>query len=186
MKTIDKDAYFNHGVDMVNRRVFLDGDIDEASVRVAIRGLYLMETNADDEPIEMFINSFGGSVYGAMAIFDIMNTIKCPIHTFAYGKCMSAAPLLLANGTAGFRWVSPNVSFMYHDWSDEISGTAANIKADVKHVEELDGRWTRELAARTGETYRFWKAKSNKNHDFYFWADEAIEWGLADHIWIER
>lgn len=179
------DAYFEFGIDIFNRRVFLHADLDSESVGAAVKGLYLMETNSD-EKIEIFISSLGGDIYEALALYDIMNTIKCPIHTFAYGKCMSAAPLLLAAGLPGERWVSPNVAFMYHDWSTHLSGTGTHIKEDVKHTDELDEKWTRALVEHTNQTYKFWRGKSSRPHDFYFWADEAIEWGLADHIWVER
>jgi ATP-dependent Clp protease protease subunit len=184
---IDKDwvdAYFNHGIDVANRRVFL-GDIDHESVDAAIKGMYLMET-ADKYPIELFISSYGGTIYDALALYDIMQTIKCPIHTFAYGKCMSAAPLLLAAGEHGHRWVAAHASFMHHDWADEIEGRGEFIKAGVKHSEKLGRQWTELLAEISNKTFKWWDDRSKRSGDFYFTADEAIEWGLADSIWSER
>lgn len=94
------EAYFEHGVDVANRRVFIE-EINEETIVAAVKGLYLMETMDENAPCEMFISSYGGSIYDALALYDIMNTLKCPIHTFAYGKCMSSAVLLLAAGEPG-------------------------------------------------------------------------------------
>lgn len=184
----DKDwveAYFENGVDVTNRRVFI-GDIDSVSVDFAIKGLYLMETESSTKPCEMFISSYGGTIYDALALYDIMNTLSCPIYTFAYGKCMSAAPLLLAAGTEGHRWVAPHVSFMHHDWSDEIFGKGSELEAAVKHNEILGKMWTNLLSKHSSKNFRWWNSRAKKPADFYFSAEEALEWGIADHIWVQK
>ncbi len=179
------EAYFDNGVDVTNRRVFI-GDIEAETVDFAIKGLYLMETESTTSPCEMFISSYGGTMYDALALYDIMMTLKCPIHTFAYGKCMSAAPLLLAAGAAGHRWVAPHVAFMHHDWSDEIEGTSSQIEAAVKHNEVIGKMWTTLLAKHSNKDFRWWQTRAKKPADFYFSADEALEWGIADQAWIEK
>ncbi len=188
MPKIDREwveAYFEHGVDVQNRRVFIS-DISEDSVIATIKGLYLMETMNNSQPCEMFISSYGGSMHEALALYDIMQTMRCPIHTFAFGKCMSAAPLLLAAGDKGHRWVAPNVSLMTHDWGAEIEGTGANIKATVGHYDDIGEKWNRLLASHSTEKYAHWSRLSRKPADHYFKADDAIKWGLADQIWVEK
>lgn len=187
-KKFDKEeyeAYFDHGVDVTNRRIFL-GDIDHESIGAAVKGMYLMETNSRTEPIELFISSYGGEVYDAIALYDIIGTIKCPIHTFAYGKCMSAAPLLLACGEPGHRWVAQHTFFMHHDGSDEIEGKTSALRSTMKHLEQLDKAWTTLLAKYSNKTFKWWDDRSKRSGDFYFSADDAIEWGLADAVWSER
>lgn len=178
-------AYFEHGIDIVNRRVFIR-DIEEETIDAAIKGLYLMETEDKEKPCELFISSFGGSVYEALALYDIINTLRCPVHTFAYGKCMSAAPLLLAAGEPGHRWVAPNVSFMHHQWSDELCGKGDAIKADLKHNEKLEATWLSLITKHSSKTLNFWKTRAKLAADFYFGSDEAIEWGIADQMWVEK
>lgn len=189
MAKIDKDwveAYFDQGVDVTNRRVFLDQDIDAESISPVVKGLYLMETISRDEPIEMFISSYGGCVYEALALYDIMNTIKCPIRTFAYGKCMSAAPLLLAAGETGHRWVAPHAAFMHHDWGASMEGKAQELQILVKHYEDIGQQWTKLLAQHSNKDHRWWNHRAKKPADFYFTAEEALEWGLADSMWVEK
>lgn len=178
-------AYFERGVDIFNRRVFI-GDIDHETVDSAIKGMYLMETQDSDAPIELFISSYGGMIYDSLALHDIILTLKCPVHTFAYGKCMSAAPLLLAAGEPGHRWVAPHTFFMHHDGADSLEGKTTSMKADLKHNEILDKVWTELLSGYSSKTFKWWDDRSKRSGDFYFSADEAIEWGLADSIWSER
>ena len=179
------EAYFDNGIDVVNRRVFL-GDIDATSIDYAIKGMYLMVTESDSEPIELFISSYGGTIYDALALYDIIQTIKCPIHTFAYGKCMSAAPLLLAAGEPGHRWVAAHASFMHHDWADEMEGKGEYLKAGLKHSEKLGEQWTTLLANISNKNFKWWNDRAKRSGDFYFSAEEAIDWGLADAVWSER
>ncbi len=180
------ESYFEHGIDVPNRRVFLDSDIDGDSIGAAVRGLYLMETESASEPVEIFISSYGGEIYEALGIYDIIRTIKCPVHTFAYGKCMSAAPLLLALGEPGHRWVAPHVSLMHHDWSCELDGRGTALKVDFDQHSRVNQQWVELLAKHSCKDVRWWNTRAKKPHDFYFTADEAIEWGLADNIWEEK
>lgn len=179
-------AYFDHGVDTANRRVFLDSDIEDQSISHAIKGLYLMETESNTQPCEMFISSYGGSLYDAIALYDIMNTLKCPIYTFAYGKCMSSALILLAAGKQGHRWVAPHAFFMHHDWSLSVEGRGASLEADFKHNMELSKTWTNILVKYSCKDFRWWETRAKRAADFYFTADEAIDWGIADNIWVEK
>jgi len=179
------EPYFNHGVDIANRRVFV-GDIEPNAVDVVIKGLYLMEGEDEEEPCEMFISSFGGDVYSALALYDIIQTIKCPIHTFGYGKCMSAAPLLLAAGEPGYRWVAEHIQFMTHEASDSLEGKATAMEQAIKHTKNLDKIWNGLLSKHTLKDMKFWERLSKKPFDFYFGADQAIDWGIADAVWREK
>jgi len=178
-------AYFDRGVDIFNRRVFI-GDIDHESVDAAIKGVYLMETQDPESRIELFISSYGGTIYDALALHDIIHTLQCPVHTFAYGKCMSAAPLLLAAGEPGHRWVAPHTFFMHHDGADIIEGKTSAMKSDLRHGEMVDKAWTVLLSGYSNKTFKWWDDRAKRSGDFYFTADEAIEWGLADSIWSEK
>lgn len=179
------DALFDYGIDLPNRRVFL-GDIDEQSCMTVAKGLYVLETLDDEAPVDLFISSYGGSVEHALGIHDIIQTLNCPVHTFAFGTCMSAAPMLLSVGAPGQRWVSPNVNLMFHDWACELEGKGKQIKAWVKNVEDIDGRWLDIITANSNKDRRFWKRLAEKPSDFFFSAQEAIDWGIADHIWQQR
>jgi len=185
----DKDwveAYFENGIDIKNRRVFLDSDIGGQSIGAAIRGLYLMETESNIDPVEMFISSFGGCLYDTLALYDIINTVTCPVHTFTYGKCMSGAVLLLAAGEKGQRWVTPHVSFMFHDLFAELEGTRAQLQHEYKHTKQLGETWVKLIAKNSSQNSKWWDARAKKSSDFYFSAEEAIDWGLADQIWVEK
>lgn len=190
MVKIHKDwveAYFEYGIDVQNRKVFLTHDIDAESIGAAIKGLYLMENENTDKPIEVFVGSFGGSEYEMWALYDVLRTLDSPIHTTAIGKCMSAAPLLVAAGEPGKRWATPNTFFMVHQsWDDFGEDRVDVIKKVLKHNDIMAKRWYDLMASHTKMPASFWKRKCEAIGDCFFTADEAMEWGLIDNIWDQK
>jgi len=181
------EAYFNYGIDRTNRRIFMFDGVDEDSIGMVIKGLYYMDAESTDKPIELFIGSFGGSEYEMYALYDVIGTLSSPIHTTAIGKCMSAAPLLVARGEPGFRYATPNTWFMVHQsWDDFGERRVDEIKKDIRHYEEMGKKWYELMASHTNQTAAFWKKHCEQVGDKYFDAYQAQEWGLIDHIWDEK
>jgi ATP-dependent Clp protease protease subunit len=190
MVKIHKDwveAYFEYGIDVQNRKVFLTHDIDAESIGAAIKGLYLMENENTEKPIEVFVGSFGGSEYEMWALYDVLRTLESPIHTTAIGKCMSAAPLLVAAGEPGKRWATPNTFFMVHQsWDDFGEDRIDVVKKVIKHNDVMAKRWYDLMASHTKKDAAFWKRKCEAIGDCFFTAEEAQEWGLIDEIWDQK
>lgn len=182
------DAYFEHGVDVANRRVFLFEGMEEDSISTVIKGLYFMDSQNKEkkESIELFVGSFGGSEYEMFALYDVIQTLKSPIHTVAIGKCMSAAPLLVAAGQPGERWATPNTWFMVHQsWEELGTKRIDEIENDLKHSQAMSQRWLQLMAKHTKKSKAFWETKE-KEGDVYFDAQTALEWGIVDALWDEK
>jgi ATP-dependent Clp endopeptidase proteolytic subunit ClpP len=189
------DAYFQYGVDVKNRRVFLFDDVGADSIGHVIKGLYLMEadvTVAQRESgnipkIEIFIGSFGGSEYEMFALYDVIRTLESPIHTIAMGKCMSAAPLLVACGNPGHRYATPNTWFMVHQsWEEWGEKRVDSMMKDLRHYQDMGRRWYDLMERHTKRDAKFWRRECEKTGDKYFDAEVAEELGLIDHIWDEQ
>lgn len=181
------EAYFNYGIDRTNRRIFMFDGVDEDSIGMVIKGLYYMDAESAEKPIELFIGSFGGSEYEMYALYDVIGTLSSPIHTTAIGKCMSAAPLLVARGEPGFRYATPNTWFMVHQsWDDFGPRRVDEIKKDIKHYEDMGKKWYELMESHTSQTASFWRKHCEATGDKYFDAYQAQEWGLIDHIWDEK
>ena len=179
-------AALEHGVDVKGRRIFLHGSVEEDSIGSAIRGLYLL-SDMSKEPIELYVSSYGGELDEAFALHDVTRTIKAPVHTVALGKCMSAAPVLVACGQTGYRWVAEHTTFMLHDCSlDEIEGHPSQVLAHAESAREQMRTMARLLAKYSKKEARFWSRIFSSKNDRFFTANEAIEWGLVDQVWSEK
>lgn len=179
-------AALEKGIDIKGRRIFLHAAVDEDSIGLAIRAMYLL-SDMSKEPIELFVCSYGGELDEAFALHDVTRTIKVPVHTVALGKCMSAAPLLVACGQRGERWASEHTQFMLHDCALEIEeGSPVAITAHVEAAKAQMIRYAELLGKYTNKPKSYWTRMFGQRADKFFSAEDAQEWGLIDQIWSEK
>lgn len=187
MKPSRIEAALYHGIDTVGRRVFLHGDVDENTIGVAVRGLYLLSDDNPLKPIELYVSSYGGELDEAFALHDVTRTVKAPVHTCALGKCMSAAPLLVACGTRGERYATPSTTFMLHDAQmGHPHDCSANFIANAKVTAAMMDRYADLLEHYSKKDKKFWKKIFSSKVDRFFDVEQALDWGLIDGIWSEK
>ena len=129
------------GVDDDGERVA--GDPDAAKAVIADL-LYLdaLEDGTTDpggpKPIQLVINSSGGVVTSGLAIYDVMQYVRSPVHTPCIGHAASMAAILLAAGEPRQRRALPHARIMVHSAS---GGYGRNKVEDVLvHAEELKAK----------------------------------------------
>lgn len=164
---------------------FLIGEIDETNINECIKWIvYENLTPKQDKILTIYINSQGGDLYEAFGLIDIMKNSRLPIRTIGYGSVMSAAFLILASGTKGERYISPNAGIMCHQLScTEEVGKFHDIKATRKETDRLNKVMYDILKFATDLDGRIIKTKLLPAHDVYMTAEEMIEFGAADHVY---
>lgn len=172
-----------YGVCLSTRRVFLHGDLDEASVGIAIRALHFFEAKSPTSA-QLILSSCGGDLDEAFGLHDTIQSLDIDIEVRAIGKCMSAAPLLLACGRQGWRTAGENTQFMLHAASLEMPDTSLKgAQAAVTATKKKMDQYAEMLALYTCKDEAHWKRRLQSSTDRYFDAEEALEWGLIDSIW---
>ena len=135
------------------RIIILTGEIDDAmSSSICAQLLYL--SSISSEPIQMYINSPGGSVSAGLAIYDTMQLIRCDVSTICMGMAASMAAVLLAGGTRGKRYALPNSEIMIHQPLGGVQGQAADVKIAAEHILQIRQRLNTLLANDTGRSLR--------------------------------
>jgi len=166
---------------MKERILFIGEDITSDLSNCVISQLLWLDKQSQEEPIEIYINSDGGELISAFAIYDIMQHIKAPIYTFVIGGAASAAALLLAAGTHGNRFAMPNAEIMIHQPSvGGISGQITDVSLSAKQLERNKKKMLNILARHTGKTYE--QVGRDCERDFYMDPPLAIKYGLIDQI----
>lgn len=162
------------------REIECVGEITEESVYSLILQLRYLASENPDAAITMFINSPGGSVASGLALYDVMQAIRCPVRTVCTGIAASMAALLFISGSS--RDMLPHARVMVHDplIPGGIGGTALKIDALAKDLMQVRETTAAIIAAHTGKTLDEVYAKTAT--DSYFNAGEAVAWGLADRI----
>lgn len=166
-----------------NSVFFLTGEISEDNVANCIRWItYENLTYTDNKLLTLYINTYGGDLYQAFALIDMMRNSRHPIRTIGIGAVMSAGFMIFVSGTRGERIISRNTGLMCHQYSDEVGGKHHDLKASLKEGENCNRKMLEILTQTTGLTPARVRAKLLKETDIYLTAQEAVALGVADHI----
>jgi ATP-dependent Clp protease protease subunit len=167
--------------------VWID-EFDNDSLRDFYRKFNELESDPTVQVIPVIINSYGGDVHIVLAMRDMIKSSPKPVATIAMGKAMSAGASLLAAGTPGFRFVSPDAYIMIHEISSGMEGKANEIAHEAVLVAEMQKRLFKRLAIDTNNSIETIEAQiaKKKNADWTMTAVEAKKWGLVDHIEVPR
>ncbi|NTV55165.1 MAG: ATP-dependent Clp endopeptidase proteolytic subunit ClpP [Candidatus Moranbacteria bacterium] len=163
-----------------DRIIFLGSPIDDAVANTVIAELLFLDSQNRKEDIRLYINSPGGSVTAALAIYDTMQHIKPDVSTICVGMAASAAALLLAAGAKGKRMALPNSEVMIHQVLGGAEGQATEVEIHAKHILKTRDRLNRILAKHTAQ--KLPKIEKDTDRDYFMTADEAKAYGIVDKV----
>ena len=166
------------------RIIFLTGEINDAVADSVVAQLIYLESVDPNKDINLYINSPGGSVTAGMAIYDTMNYIKCDVSTICIGLAASMGAFLLSSGVKGKRYALPNSEIMIHQPLGGAQGQASDIKIQADHIIKTKHRLNSILALNSGKPYE--EVEKDTDRDNYLSAEEALEYGLIDRIFVKR
>jgi ATP-dependent Clp protease protease subunit len=187
---IEKTQYGERAYDIYSRLlkeriVFLGGPIVDAVANSIIAQLLYLASKDPEKDIQLYINSPGGVLTAALAIYDTMQYIKCPISTVCVGLAASGAAVLLAAGRKGKRYALPNSEIMLHQVAvSGVSGEAVEVEIAAKQILKLKERVNRILAKHTGQPLE--KIEKDTDRDFYLSAEEAKAYGIIDEVIVTQ
>lgn len=169
-----------------DRIIFLGEQVDATSAGLVVAQLLFLESEDPDKEIYLYINSPGGSITDGMAIYDTINYIKCPVSTICVGMAASMGAVLLASGTKGKRFATPNSEILIHQplISGGLSGQTTEIKIHADHMVRTREKLNKILSDRTGQPLEV--INRDTERDNYMTAEEALKYGLIDGILDKR
>ncbi len=163
-----------------DRIIFLGEDVNEHTANLVVAQLLFLDNEASDKDIYLYINSPGGSVYDALAIYDTMQYVKSDIQTVGIGVQASAAAFLLSSGAKGKRTILPNSTVMIHQPSSGTRGKVTDMEIDLKESLRIKKRLNEIMAKNTGQTIK--KIEVDMERDYWMTADEAKKYGVVDKV----
>lgn len=182
---IEKSQFGERAYDIYSRLlreriIFLGGAIDDYMANIVIAQLLFLENEDPKKEIKLYINSPGGSVTAAMAIYDTMNHVKPDVSTVCVGIAASAAAVLLSSGAKGKRFCLPNSEVMIHQVMGGAEGQASDIAITAKHILRTKENLNKILSKNTGKPIA--QVEKDSDRDYYLSAEEAKKYGLIDEI----
>lgn len=163
-----------------DRIIFLGSDVNEASANLIVAQLLFLQAQDAHKDIYFYINSPGGSVYDALAIYDTMQFVTNDVQTVGIGVQASAAAFLLSSGTKGKRFALPNATVMIHQPSSGTRGKVTDQEIDLKESLRIKHLLEGIMAKNTGQKPE--KIHEDMERDKWLTADEAKKYGIVDAI----
>ncbi|MGH7157153.1 MAG: ATP-dependent Clp protease proteolytic subunit [Candidatus Saccharimonadales bacterium] len=164
-----------------DRIIFLGDDVNEHTANLVVAQMLFLENQDPNKDIIFYINSPGGSVYDAFAIYDTMQFVKPDIQTVGIGVQASAAAFLLSSGTKGKRLILPHGTVMIHQPSSASSRSKiSDLEIDLREGIRLKKLLNGILAKNTGQPVS--KVEKDVDRDYWMSADEAKKYGLVDKV----
>jgi len=163
-----------------DRIIFLGDDVNEHTANLVVAQMLFLENQDPNKDIIFYINSPGGSVYDAFAIYDTMQFVKPDIQTVGIGVQASAAAFLLSSGTKGKRLILPHATVMIHQPSSGTRGKISDLEIDLREGIRLKKLLNQILARNTSQPLT--KVEKDVDRDYWMSADEAKKYGLVDKV----
>lgn len=163
-----------------DRIVFVDGEINDTTADLVVAQILFLESENSEKDISMYINSPGGSVTAGLAIYDTMQYVKCDIQTICMGQAASMGAILLAGGTEGKRYALPSSRVMIHQPWGGVQGQESDIAIQAKEIIRLKKLSIEYFSQKTKKPAE--KVAADMERDFYMSAQEALDYGIIDHI----
>ncbi|MEM9964197.1 MAG: ATP-dependent Clp protease proteolytic subunit [Asticcacaulis sp.] len=177
-------AYDIYSRMLKERIIFLTGPFEDGMATSICAQLLFLESENPKKEISMYINSPGGQVTSALAIYDTMQYIKSPVTTVCMGMAASAGSLILQAGEAGQRISLPNSKIMVHQPSGGARGMASDIEIQAEDIRKTKKLLNEIYVKHTGQSYE--TIEKTLDRDRYMTAAEAKEFGLIDHVYEKR
>ena len=163
-----------------DRIIFLGSDVNEASANTIVAQLLFLQAQAAKKAISFYINSPGGSVYDALAIYDTMQYVTNDIQTVGIGVQASAAAFLLSSGTKGKRFALPNATVMIHQPSSGTRGKVTDQQIDLEESLRIKKLLESIMAKNTGQKAA--KIHEDMERDKWLTAQQAKDYGIVDDV----
>jgi ATP-dependent Clp protease protease subunit len=176
------------------RTIYLAQQVDQASINSVTKSI--IEINEDDvyisklsaihgfeykpNPIELYIDSYGGYVYQCLGLLNIMQKSKIPVHTIVTGCAMSCGFLIAIAGHK--RYCFEGSTFMYHQVSSGSIGKLKDMEEDVIETKRLQKIIEEHTLSRTKLTSKDLEKCYNEKKDWYFTAKQSLKHGIVDQI----
>jgi ATP-dependent Clp protease protease subunit len=162
------------------RIIFLAGGVNDHVATLVCAQLLFLESENPSKDISLYINSPGGVVTSALAMYDTMQYIKPDVSTVCIGQAASAGSLLLAAGAADKRYSLPHSRIMVHQPSGGAQGQATDIEIQAQEILRLRAKLNEIYVHHTGQ--KISAIEKAMERDNFMSADEAKKFGLIDHV----
>jgi len=163
-----------------DRIVYLGTEPDDGVANVLIGQLLHLESDSPDVPINLYINSPGGSITAMLAVYDAMQFVRAPVATTCVGQAAWTAAVLLAGGTPGRRTILPHGRVVLHQPAAQGRGTIPDLILEAEEIARVRLLLEEILSRHTGRSTE--QVREDTDRDLVLTAEAAVDYGLVDEV----
>ncbi|MCP3140311.1 ATP-dependent Clp endopeptidase proteolytic subunit ClpP [Pyxidicoccus xibeiensis] len=163
-----------------DRIIMLGTEVTDDVANILVAQLLFLDSEDPEKPINLYINSPGGSVTAGLAIYDTMQYVNAPVSTICVGQAASFGAVLLLAGAKGRRYALPNARIMMHQPHGGAKGQATDLEIQVREMLRLKSRLNEIIQRHTGHSIE--RIEKDTDRDYYLSAEEARQYGLIDEV----
>lgn len=185
--TNEEDEDKNEIVETIDNNIYFYSDVTTKSCFLLIKELKKLDmklqteklrNNLENVHIKLHIHSYGGDLYGAFAVIDIIRTLKTPVHSYIEGIAASAATVISV--VCEKRYIYKNSYMLIHQLSSGMWGKFADLQDEftncqefMKVIKDVYKKYTKVNKRKLDDILR---------HDLWWNAKLCLENSLVDEI----
>jgi len=169
----------------IDRAIALYGEISRESALVTISQLLELDRR-ENAPIELHLNTDGGALADALAIYDQIRFLDSPVVVIATGTCASAGLIILSAGD--LRMATEHCLFFYHQAILPPEEIACFEQIDSTHMayQLCQNTYDNIIMKRSKMSKTMFKKEFKGKISKYFTAEEAQKYKLIDGIMLPQ
>jgi ATP-dependent Clp protease protease subunit len=137
-----------------------------------------IELNTQPKPIKLFLTTYGGSVYAALKIADVIRTLKVPVHTYVSGYVASAGTIISLTGAR--RFITSNSFMLIHEIRSGFWGKYSDARDEIVNLDKLSITLIKHIKKYSKLSEG--ELKDVLTRDRNWDAEECLDKGLVDEI----
>ncbi len=169
---------------MMDRIIFLGTEVNDYTANVIQAQLLYLDSCDPEKPIQLYLNSPGGSVSAGLGIYDTMQYVRAKVGTTCTGMAASMGAILLAAGEKGMRTALPHSRIMIHQPMGGVQGQASDIEITAREILRLKDELNKILSDCTGKPIA--TIRNDADRDYWMAAKDALKYGIIDNVLIRK
>lgn len=168
---------------MMDRVIFLGTEVNDYTANVIQAQLLYLDSSEPGKDISIYLNSPGGSVYAGLGIYDTMQYVSSDVSTICTGMAASMAAVLLVSGQKGKRFALRHSRVMIHQPMGGAQGQASDIEITAREIKKLRDELYHIISEHSGQDFE--KVERDSDRDYWMTSEEALKYGMIDHVLVK-
>ena len=140
--------------------------------------IFATQYSTPPPPINLHIQSSGGSLMNTYYIVDLIQSLETPVNTFIDGFAASAATLISVAGDK--RYMTKNSLMLIHQLSSQNGGKFNEIKDDMANLETMMRLLKKIYLEKTN--LNNYQLDELLKQDLWLDSETCLKYGLVDEI----